>query len=152
MKNYPTDRIKVPTFSEANGFYTTPERSKIMKKVGSKNTKAEILLRKKLWSIGIHYRKNYTKLVGTPDIAITKYKIAIFIDGEFWHGKDWETQRNKFKTNKSFWVAKIQRNMQRDQEYNETLTNQGWKVLRFWEKEVLKNIDECFEKILSCVI
>lgn len=147
MKKYSTNKIIVPTFNEANGYYTTPGRSLIMKKVKSKNTKAEIFLRKKLWSAGIRYRKNYRKLIGTPDITITKKKIAIFIDGEFWHGKDWKIQKDKFKTNKSFWVAKIERNMQRDKEYGDLLENQGWIVLRFWEKEVLTNIDACINKI-----
>ncbi len=151
MKRYKVPVIKVPAFNEENGYYTTPERSRVMKKVRSENTKAEILFRKKLWNLGIRYRKNFKKIIGTPDIAITKNKIAIFIDGEFWHGKDWSNQRKKLKSNKSFWIAKIERNIQRDNEYNKTLKEQGWTVIRFWEKEINKNVNECIEIVLDAI-
>ena len=91
-----------------------------MKYIHSKNTKIEVILRKALWNAGFRYRKNYDKLPGKPDIALTKYKIAIFCDGEFFHGKDWEVLKPKLEkgNNPDFWIKKITRNQQRDDEVN----------------------------------
>lgn len=131
-----------------NEFKTTKGRSKIMAHIHSENTKPEVVLRRALWSKGIHYRKNYKKLVGKPDIAITKYKIAVFIDGEFWHGYNWKTKRDKIRRNRSYWVKKIEGNMKRDQKVNEDLRKQGWVILRFWSNMVLHHTDYCVERIL----
>lgn len=122
-----------------------------MKNVRQKNTQAEITLRKKLYHNGIRYRIHYKSLIGTPDIVITTSKLIIFVDGEFWHGKNWKLQKQKLKTNKSFWIAKIERNIQRDMEINIALTKLGWIVLRFWDKEILKNPEKCVEMIESCI-
>lgn len=148
-KVYPQEIIKVPKFEEANGFYTTNARSSLMSKIRSKNTKPEMMLRKALFQKGIRFRINQKDLAGKPDISIKKYKIAIFIDGEFWHGHKWEEKKHKIKANKLFWIPKIERNMQRDGINNETLKQQGFTVIRFWEKEVYKELDKCLEIILS---
>ena len=151
MTKYPENKIKVPRFEEANGFYTTKERSQLMSKIRSKETKPEKLLRKALWELGIRYRKNVKKLPGSPDIVVTKYKLAIFIDGEFWHGYEWEKKRESIKSNKAFWVPKIERNIQRDAENNLKLKEQGWTVMRFWGNEVNKELGACLDKILSYI-
>jgi DNA mismatch endonuclease (patch repair protein) len=141
--------IKVPRFSEENGFYTTKARSKTMSKIRSKNTKPEILLRKSLWQEGIRYRKDYKKLPGRPDIFISKAKLVVFVDGAFWHGHDWESKRDKIKSNRDFWLPKIERNMQRDRANNAKLIEMGLKVIRFWDFEVNKNLETCMAQILE---
>lgn len=120
-------------------FHTDRRTSARMSRVHSTNGKDEIILEKLLWHNGIRYRKNYKKLPGKPDIAITKYKIAIFIDGEFWHGYDWENYKTHIKSNRDYWIKKIEYNMQHDQKVNNQLRERGWTVLRFWSKKVLKN-------------
>ena len=148
-KDYAKERIKVPRFNEASGFYTTPERSKIMSKIKGKNTKPELAFRKALYAAGYRYRIDYKKLIGKPDIALPKYKTVIFIDGEYWHGKNWEERKPKVKTNREFWIAKIERNMQRDLEVNQELSSLGYTIFRFWETEVKKNLNECIEKTIA---
>ncbi|WP_291960984.1 very short patch repair endonuclease [Maribacter sp.] len=147
-KDYSKERIKVPRFNEASGFYTTPQRSKIMSKIKGKNTKPELAFRKALYAAGYRYRIDYKKLIGKPDIALPKYKTVIFIDGEYWHGKNWEERKPKVKTNREFWIAKIERNMQRDAEVNEKLNAMGYTVFRFWETDIKKNLEKCLEKTL----
>lgn len=132
-------------------FNTTLERSELMKKIKSTNTISEDMLSKALWHEGIRYRRNYKKLPGTPDIAITKYKIVVFIDGEFWHGYDWNTKKNKIKSNKDYWVKKIERNISRDKENNSQLNKLGWIVIRFWDKQVKKNLNECIFQIKKLI-
>lgn len=148
VKSYSEIKIKVPRFNEASGFYTTPERSKIMSKIRGKNTKPELAFRKSLWAAGYRYRIDYKKLIGKPDIALNKYKTVIFIDGEFWHGYNWIERKHKIKSNREFWIPKIERNIQRDQEVNQNLKEMGYTVFRFWEKEVVKNLDECLTSVL----
>ncbi|BFP41022.1 very short patch repair endonuclease [Flavobacteriaceae bacterium GF1] len=148
-KAYSKERIKVPRFNEEAGFYTTPERSKIMSKIRGKNTKPELALRKALWAAGYRYRIDYKKLIGKPDIVLKKYRTAIFVDGEFWHGYDWEQRKEKIKSNREFWIPKIERNIQRDAEVNEALQDLGYTVFRFWQKEVDKNLDECLDRVLN---
>lgn len=148
-EKYPEERIKVPRFNEEAGFYTTPQRSKIMSKIRGKNTKPELAFRKALWASGYRYRIDYKKLIGKPDIALKKYKTVIFIDGEFWHGQNWEERKTKIKTNREFWIAKIERNIQRDKEVNEELKRLRYTVFRFWESEVKKNLEVCLQKVIS---
>lgn len=120
-----------------------------MQHIRSNNTKIEIILRKALWHKGYRYRINYKKLPGKPDIVLTKYKIAIFCDGEFFHGKDWEVLKPRLEKgdNGSFWVSKISRNRERDDEINKKLLFMGWTVIRFWGNDIKKNTDECIKVI-----
>ena len=148
-KNYQEERIKVPRFREEEGFYTTPERSKIMSKIRGKNTKPELAFRRALWNAGYRYRVDYKKLIGKPDIALKKYKTVIFIDGEFWHGHNWKERREKIKSNRQFWIPKIERNIQRDAEVNQELNRMGYTVFRFWESDVKKNLDTCLSEVLG---
>ncbi len=148
-KTYSKERIKVPRFNEEAGFYTTPQRSKIMSKIRGKNTKPEMAFRRALFAAGYRYRIDYKKLIGKPDIALNRYKTVIFIDGEYWHGYNWEERKPKIKTNRDFWVAKIERNMQRDEEVNEELELMGYTIFRFWESEVKKELDKCLTEVLK---
>ena len=130
----------------------TPEqRRKNMQAIRSKDTSIELRLRKALWERGIRYRKNYKELIGKPDIAITKYRIAIFCDSDYWHGYDWENRNQRIKSNREYWIPKIERNMARDQEVNEALERDGWTVLRFWEWQIKKQLDICVDEILAAV-
>lgn len=130
----------------------TPEqRRRNMQAIRSKDTTIELLLRKALWERGVRYRKNYKKLIGKPDIAITKYRIAVFCDSDYWHGYDWENRNHRIKSNRDYWVPKIERNMKRDQEVTERLQHEGWIVLRFWEWQIRKKLSECVEDILQAI-
>ena len=131
------------------GRYTTEQTHKIMSSVHSKNTNIEVRLCHALWHKGYRYRKNVTNLPGKPDIVFTKYKLAIFCDAEFWHGKDWEVQKSKLEKGKNpdYWVKKIEKNRQRDFVVNQKLASMGWTVLRFWGKEILSRTDECVKVI-----
>ena len=128
----------------------TPEqRRKNMQHIKSKDTSIEIALRKALWKRGYRYRKNYKELPGKPDIVLTKFKIAIFCDSEFFHGKDWEILKPRLENGKNpdYWIPKIERNMERDKEKDKALLFAGWTVVHFWGKEILKNTDECVKVI-----
>ncbi len=118
--------------------------SKNMKKIKGKNTSIEIKLRKALWHKGYRYRKNYKALPGSPDIALTKYKIAVFCDSEFFHGKDWEVLKARLEAgnNPDYWVKKIERNRNRDWETDKKLLFMGWTVIHFWGEDILKRTDE----------
>lgn len=130
--------------------FTPEQRSKIMGMIRGSNTKDEVRLAKALWHLGYRYRKNNRKVFGTPDLTFTKLKIAIFVDGEFFHGKDWKT-RKKPQTNPEFWIKKIERNMQRDIEVNAYLQSQNWKILRFWSNDIKKNLDSCILEIQNAI-
>lgn len=130
----------------------TPEqRKKNMRAIRSKDTTIELALRKALWQRGIRYRKNYKGLLGKPDIVITKYRIAVFCDSDFWHGYDWENRKARIKSNQDYWIPKIERNMKRDREVTATLVEQGWIVLRFWEHTIRKELEECVNDIQEAV-
>lgn len=130
----------------------TPEqRRKNMQAIKSKDTSIELRLRKALWQKGIRYRKNYKQLPGKPDIAITKYRIAVFCDSDFWHGYDWENRNQRIKSNRDYWVPKIERNMQRDKEVTALLQEAGWVVLRFWEWQIKKHLDECVDAVTNAI-
>lgn len=130
-------------------FKTTKERSAIMSKIRGKDTKIEVKLRKALWHLGIRYRKNYKALPGSPDIALTKYHIAIFCDSNFWHGYQWDAKRCKIKSNRDYWIEKIEDNIQRDRDYDEQLIAMGWLPLHFWEHQINKDLEGCIDEILS---
>ena len=149
MINYLLDDkpIKVPRFEESQGFYTSKKRSKIMSKIRSKNSKPEIKLRKALWSKNIRYRIHQDELPGTPDIVIKKYKLAIFVDGEFWHGYNWKEARENIKSNQEFWIPKIERNIQKDFASNKALRDLGYTVFRFWSHEILKKLPVILNQI-----
>lgn len=128
---------------------TKEQRHKNMQNIKSKDTKIEVQLRKALWAKGYRYRKNDKKLPGKPDIVLGKYKIVIFCDSEFFHGKDWEVLKPRLEkgTNPEYWVKKIENNRRRDDEINKELTFEGWTVIRFWGKDIKNKLDECIKVI-----
>lgn len=128
---------------------TPAQRSKIMSAIRSTNTKDEVRLAKALWHLGYRYRKNNRSVYGTPDLTFKKLKIAIFVDSEFFHGKDWETQKDRVKTNTDYWQKKIERNKQRDSEVNAFLKSHQWSVIRFWSQEIEDDLESCLAKIQS---
>ncbi len=130
------------------------QRHKAMANIRSKDTSIEVKLRKALWYKGYRYRKNYSKLPGSPDIALTKHKIAVFCDSEFFHGKDWELvlkPRLLRSANSEYWIKKILRNMERDAEVDKQLLFRGWTVIHFWGADVTKKTDECIRVIEECI-
>ncbi len=146
-KFYNDSPIQVPRFEESKGFYTSKKRSKIMSKIKGKNSKPELILRKALWNKKIRYRIHQKNLPGSPDIVIHRYKLAIFVDGEFWHGYDWENVKSRIKSNQAFWIPKIERNMQKDYFNNKALRDLGYTVFRFWSHEVIKELKKVLNQI-----
>lgn len=126
---------------------TKEQRRKNMQAVKSKGSKIETLLNKELWKRGYRYRKNDKTVFGKPDLTFKKYKIAIFVDSEFWHGKDWEKRKKDHKSNQEFWYKKIERNIERDKEVNDYLLINGWQVLRFWGRQIETELVNCVQKI-----
>lgn len=122
-------------------------RSENMRRIKSKDTSIEIKLRKELWAKGYRYRKNCKNIIGKPDICFIGKRVAIFCDSEFWHGKYLEEGKYIPKTNKDYWIPKIERNIERDKEVNSKLKQDGWIVLRFWQKEIEKEMEKCIVKI-----
>lgn len=142
---------------------TKEQRRKAMQHIRSKDTKPELVLRKALWHKGYRYRKNWKKLPGTPDIVLTKYKLCIFVDSEFFHGKgfyggfkskkyDSLEEQLRHGNNPDFWIPKIKRNMERDAQVNEKLEEMGWTVLRFWGEEAEKHTDDCIKKVEQTIV
>ena len=127
--------------------FSKEKRSKIMSSIKNKNSKIELLLRKALWNKGFRYRKNYSQITGKPDIVFINKKIAIFCDSEFWHGYDWDIKKKEIKSNEKFWYEKIERNINRDIEVNNKLKKEGWNVIRFWGKDIEKDLNGCIKKI-----
>lgn len=122
-----------------------------MGRIKSKDTKPEIKLRKALWHLGYRYRKNVKALPGSPDIVFIKNKLVVFIDGEFWHGFNWNEKRERIKKNRDFWIPKIERNMQRDVENNKKLIENGYTVMRFWEFQVKNDFYSCLKYITQFI-
>ncbi|WP_035070805.1 very short patch repair endonuclease [Anditalea andensis] len=142
----------MPRFCEENGFYTTRLRSYNMSRIKSKHTAPEKILRKALWHAGIGYRSNRKNLPGKPDITFIKYEMVIFIDGCFWHRHDWDTKMTAIKSNRAFWIPKIERNMQRDREINAYYLSKGWAVLRFWDYVVKNVLGVCVKRVVGHIV
>ena len=133
---------------------TKEQRHRNRASIKSKDTSIELLLRRQLWHKGYRYRKNDKNLPGKPDIVLTKYKIVIFCDSEFFHGKDWKILKEQLLSGKNseFWIKKISRNIERDEEINKQLQFMGWTVLRFWGKDIKKNLDSCVKTIEDTIM
>ena len=126
---------------------TREQRTRNMQAIRNKATKAELLLSKKLWSLGYRYRKNDKTVLGKPDLTLKRLRIAIFVDSEYFHGRNWETTKHRIKTNREFWWKKIESNIIRDNFVTNELLSSGWTVLRFWDTEIKKNLNGCTEII-----
>ncbi|MDR2043406.1 MAG: very short patch repair endonuclease [Clostridium sp.] len=131
----------------------TEQRRKNMSRIRGKDTSIEMALRKALWGKGYRYRKNAKNLPGSPDIALTKYKIAVFCDSEFFHGKDWEVLKPRLAggNNGEYWVEKIRKNIRRDAENDKKLLFLGWTVIHFWGKDILARTEECVKVIEEAI-
>ena len=144
-------RTFVSTMAMAYVFDTTKERSALMGKIRARHTKPELVLRKKLWALGYRYRLHVKGIPGSPDIVFKGKKIAVFVDGEFWHGKDWELKKNTIHKNRDYWIPKIERNIQRDQQNTRALHDKGWIVLRFWQRDIMKELELCISTVAACI-
>lgn len=122
-----------------------------MSRVRRSGSQIEQKLGQALWAAGIHYRKQYKKLVGCPDFAVVKVKIAIFCDSSFWHGRDWDSAKNAFKSNKEFWLPKIERNIMHDNQVNMALAQSGWKIFRFWDTDIHADATKCVSIVLDAI-
>ncbi len=131
---------------------TPLQRSKIMSTIKSTGTKDEIRLAKALWHLGYRYGKNNRTVYGTPDLTFKKYKIAIFVDSEFFHGKNWETKQHQIKSNIEYWHKKIEKNIQRDIEVNKYQKSHGWEVIRFWSDEIKIDLNSCITIIQNQIL
>lgn len=144
--NFTTNRTETEKVSK-----TKEQISYNMRRVKNKDTKIEIMLRKELWHRGLRYRKNTNKVFGHPDIAFIGKKVAVFCDSEFWHGYNWDERKNDIKSNRDFWINKIEKNIQRDVQVNTRLKNEGWVVIRFWGNDIKKNTAHCADIIEKAV-
>ena len=129
--------------------------SRTMSAVKSRNTKPELALGSAMWSAGLRYRKQY-KIFGSPDFVFVKKKIAIFCDGDFWHGNNWQIRglaslEEELGGYSDYWKAKIRRNIQRDEAVNERLKREGWTVVRIWASEIRRDLPGCVRHILQIV-
>ena len=118
-----------------------------MSRVRSSGSEIERVLGTALWKSGIRYRKQYKRVPGRPDFALVSARIAIFCDSSFWHGRGWPGAASAIKTNREFWLPKIEGNIRRDIEVNASLSRLGWTVIRFWDDEILKRADACVTKV-----
>lgn len=132
--------------------HTPEQRTKNMKAIKNKGSKIEVMLQKELWHRGLRYRKNAANVYGKPDIVFIGKKVAVFCDSEFFHGYDWKNKRNEIKSNRDFWLPKIERNIQRDIEVTEKLKSEGWTVIRFWGKDIKNNLKECADVIENALV
>jgi DNA mismatch endonuclease (patch repair protein) len=123
------------------------KRSQVMQAIRSKDTKIEVVLRKELQRRECRYRKHHNKLIGKPDIAFVKKKVAVFVDSCFWHGCPYHCRMPH--SNRAYWNNKIKRNKERDKEVNKWYKSNGWIIWRFWEHSVQKNIQDCVKKIMD---
>jgi len=120
-----------------------------MRSIKGIDTQIELIIRKELFRRGYRYRINYKKLAGKPDIVFVSKKIAIFCDSEFWHGRNWEDKKAKIKNNQSYWIPKIERNIERDKLITRQLEQTGWTVLRFWDSDIKIGLNNCIDKIIE---
>ncbi len=130
---------------------TEEQRSYCMSRIRGKNTSIENLLSHELWHRGLRFRRNGRGIYGHPDISIRKYRIAIFCDGDFWHGYDWENRKDAIKSNREYWIAKIERNMEKDAEVNHILSSQGWTVIRLWEHEIRNDLPDAADLVMRLI-
>lgn len=130
---------------------------KIMSSIPSKNTEPELILRKALWQKKLRYRVNCKKLPGKPDVVFTKYHLAVFCDGDFWHGHNWAVRglsslEEELSGYSDFWRNKIEHNIKRDAEVNILLAEQGWTVIRLWESDIRNHLDDCVRIVEDALI
>ena len=145
------DQRRAPSFRGLTAASPASSHAKRMNQ--SRDTVQERTLRALLWRSGLRFRKNLASLPGKPDIVFTRRKVAIFCDGDFWHGRHWKQLSKKLRTgaNPSYWLHKIEANRQRDRRTDESLRKAGWTVLRFWETDILRD-PECIAVEIAKVL
>ncbi|MDA3842969.1 MAG: very short patch repair endonuclease [Candidatus Kapabacteria bacterium] len=131
--------------------HTKEQRRKNMQAVKSSGSKIETVLAKAMCARGLRYRKQYKGITGKPDFAFISLRIAVFCDSEFWHGKDWKTKKNEIKSNRDFWIKKIEGNIERDRKVNRELAAAGWLVLRYWGRDIQKDLVNCVQEIEQAI-
>lgn len=130
----------------------TPEqRRRCMQANKGTGTSIELMLGQALWHAGLRYRKHAKGVPGKPDFCFKGKKVAVFCDGEFWHGRDWAEKKKRIHSNQDFWYGKIERNIARDQSVTEKLRREGWTVLRFWESDIRKHLDDCVAMVRAAL-
>lgn len=122
-----------------------------MSRVRSTGSVIESRLGRAMWATGLRYRKQYVKMPGRPDFVIVRSKIAVFCDSSFWHGRNWPRAAQAIKSNREFWIPKIERNIARDKAVNRALRELGWKVLRFWDDQIFGGAERCAQRVLDAV-
>ena len=153
------DSLRTDTFAgmkalRFDNFRPSSEKaSRIASRIRSENSKAETKLRGAIWRMGFRFRKNYRKLPGKPDVVFIKERVAVFCDGDFWHGRDWEVRKQKVQkgSNAPYWISKIEANIERDRRRNKELRKLGWKVIRIWETDILKDPQRASRKVAALV-
>lgn len=143
---------QTPSFKNLRPVSEASSRTK--KAVRSKDTKPELTLRRALWKRGLRYRVANRNLPGKPDIVFPTEKVAIFCDGDFWHGRNWDQRREKLAkgANAQYWIKKIETNRSRDQRTTAELEERGWTVLRFWEGDIMKDVESAADVIQRAVL
>lgn len=134
-----------------NGFWTSRVESDRKRAVKSKDTKPEVQLRKAVWRMGFRYRKNVKTLEGSPDLVFPRQKVAVFVDGDFWHGRNWPERRKRLQRNRDYWIRKIEGNIARDRRVDTALANRGWSVVRLWSEDVRRDIESCVTAVITTV-
>ncbi|MCK9574099.1 MAG: very short patch repair endonuclease [Candidatus Omnitrophica bacterium] len=128
-------------------FKVSAKRSDLMRKIRSDRTTPEILLQKALRKEKIKFKENCVAITGKPDVVLINKKIAVFVDGEFWHGYRWKQKKKKIKDNRDYWIPKIERTIVRDRKNNRQLKRAGWKVIRFWQHQIIEDLPKCIQRI-----
>lgn len=143
--------MKYPRFTSLSPSSRSASSCKARTK--GKNTKPERLLRTALYKRGLRFQKHVGEVVGVPDIVFKRLRVAIFVDGDFWHGRNWRSRQRRLAngTNSSYWIAKIAANMRRDRQVSRALRDSGWRVLRFWESDVARSLDSVARSISSLI-
>ncbi|NJL29017.1 MAG: very short patch repair endonuclease [Thermoanaerobaculia bacterium] len=148
-------RADPPRTPSYKGLRPSSKRASSIARSASRKTdsRCEVKLRSLLWRAGARFRKNVTALPGVPDIVFPKARVAIFCDGDFWHGRDWDARRQKLErgSNAEYWIAKIERNMERDREHTAQLVALGWTVIRAWESDIQRGPEPVVETILEVI-
>jgi DNA mismatch endonuclease (patch repair protein) len=128
----------------------TPEQRRLtMSRIQKSNTKPEITVRRLVFARGLRFRKYVSSLPGTPDLVFSGARVAVFVDGDFWHG--WRLDEWEHKLSSTYWKEKIARNRKRDSEHDAKLKEDGWTVIRVWEHEVEKDPEACVRRIEAAV-
>ncbi len=144
-------QIRTPQFEGRSS--SSPRASRTMSANRSTGTKPELALRSAVWRLGLRYRVSPVDVRGKPDMVFRSARVAVFCDGDFWHGKDWLARKARLAqgSNAEYWVAKIEANRARDREHADALRAQGWRVLRFWESDIHRDVDKLASKVVSAV-